>query len=70
MVVVSRSQNGSYHLVEVDGTISKLKFTMFRLIPYFPCSLNTLEVTQFINAKDLASTAPVNEEDQLRTVDI
>ena len=29
MVVVSHSQNGSYRLAEVDGTISKLKFTAF-----------------------------------------
>ena len=35
MVVASRSQNGSYRLTEVDGTVSKLKFTAFQLIPYF-----------------------------------
>ena len=70
MVVVSCSQNGLYCLTEVDGTILKLKFAMFQLIPYFPRSLNTLEVTQFINTEDLAGTAPVKEEDQLRTVDI
>ena len=71
MVVVSRSQNGSYRLAEVDGAISKLKFAAFRLIPYFPRLLKALEVTQFINAEDLAGVAPVEEErDQLRTVDI
>ena len=70
MIIVSCAQNRSYHLTEVDGTISKLKFAMFRLIPYFPYSLSALEVTQFVNIKDLASVAPVEEEDQLRTVDI
>ena len=57
MVVISCSQNGSYRLAEVDGTVSKLKFTAFRLVPYFLCSLDTLEVTQFLNAEDLAGTA-------------
>ena len=62
MVVVSRSQNGSYRLAEVDGTVSKLKFAAFRLIPYFPRSLDTIEVTQFVNPEDLAGVAPVEEE--------
>ena len=62
MVVVSHSQNGSYHLTEVDGMVSKLKFATFRLILYFPWSLNTIEVTQFVNPEDIASVAPVEEE--------
>ena len=70
MVIVSRSQNRSYRLAEVDGAIAKLKFAAFHLIPYFPCSLKVLEVTQFINAEDIAGVAPIEEEDQLRTVDI
>ena len=62
MVVVSHSQNGSYRLAEVDGTVSKLKFAAFRLIPYFPRSLDTIKVMQFINPEDLAGIAPVEEE--------
>jgi len=54
MVVVSRSQGGSYRLAEVDGTISKLKFAAFCLIPYFPRSMTSLDVTQYINAESLA----------------
>ena len=63
MVVVSRSQNGSYRLAEVDSAISKLKFAAFHLIPYFPRSLEVLEVTQFINTEDLAGVTPVEEEE-------
>jgi hypothetical protein len=58
MVVVSRSQGGSYRLAEVDGTISKLKFAAFRLIPYFPRSMTSLDVTQYINAESLAGISP------------
>ena len=62
MVIVSRSQNGSYRLAEVDGTVSKLKFAAFRLIPYFSRSLDTIKVTQFVNPEDLAGVTPVEEE--------
>ena len=61
MVVISCSQNGSYRLAEVDGSISKLKSAAFRLIPYFPQSLDTIKVTQFVNTEDLAGIAPEEE---------
>ncbi|KII92435.1 hypothetical protein PLICRDRAFT_103138 [Plicaturopsis crispa FD-325 SS-3] len=48
MVVVRRSRNGSYRLAEVDGAVSKLKYAAFRLIPYFPRSSHTLDITEFI----------------------
>jgi hypothetical protein len=53
MVVVSRSQGGSYQLAEIDGSLSKLKFAAFRIIPYYPRSLTSLEITQFINPQAL-----------------
>ncbi|KIK32595.1 hypothetical protein CY34DRAFT_101117 [Suillus luteus UH-Slu-Lm8-n1] len=55
MIVVSRSQGGSYRLAEVDGAISKLKFAAFRLIPYHPRSTSSIEVTQFIDPQTLGS---------------
>ncbi|KAJ8580868.1 hypothetical protein M405DRAFT_752695 [Rhizopogon salebrosus TDB-379] len=61
MLVVSRSQNGSYRLAEVDGTLSKLKFAAFRLIPYHARSQSSLEVTQFLNPEDLAGVAPEDD---------
>lgn len=54
MVVVSRSSNGSYHLAEVDGSLSKLKIAAFRLVLYFPRSSKNVEVTEFISPEDLA----------------
>ncbi|GBE78905.1 hypothetical protein SCP_0201020 [Sparassis crispa] len=54
MVVVRRSRMGSYRLAEVDGTVSKLKFAAFRLIPYHARSLRSLEVTEFVDPSDLA----------------
>src|SRR5437660_894778 len=53
MLVVSRSTNGSYHLAEVDGSMSKLKFATFHLVPYFSCSLEHFEVTKFLSSVDL-----------------
>jgi len=50
MVVVSRSRNGAYHLAEVDGSISRLKFAAFCLIPYHSRLPTMLEVTHLIDA--------------------
>jgi len=35
MTVVKRTKGGSYVLAELDGTISKLRYGAFRLIPYY-----------------------------------
>jgi hypothetical protein len=56
MVVVSRSQGGSYQLAELDGTLSKLKFAAFHIIPYHPRSPTSIKVTQFINPQTLSGT--------------
>ncbi|TFK17339.1 hypothetical protein FA15DRAFT_549907, partial [Coprinopsis marcescibilis] len=36
MVVVRRTQRGSYILAELDGSVSKLRFAAYRIIPYYP----------------------------------
>ena len=53
LIVVQRSTEGSYHLAEVDGALSKLKFAAFRLIPYHARSDKKLVITKFVNREDL-----------------
>jgi hypothetical protein len=60
MIVVSRSQGGSYRLAEVDGAVSKLKFAAFHIIPYHPRSPTSLDVTQYLNIKHLSGTVDDN----------
>ena len=38
MVIVRRTYGGSYILAELDGTVSKIRYAAFRLLPYHPCS--------------------------------
>jgi len=63
MVVVTWLQNGTYILSEVDGAISYLKFTAFYLIPYQARSQKCLEITEFVDWKEL------KEIEEERTVD-
>jgi hypothetical protein len=56
MVVISRSQGGSYRLAEINGAVSKLTFAAFQLIPYHPHSSTSVEVTQFIDPPETAGT--------------
>lgn len=61
MVVAQRLRSGAYRLAEVTGTISRLKFAAFRLIPYYARSTKQLEVTEFIDPADLAG---ISDEDE------
>jgi hypothetical protein len=36
MVVVRRNARGAYVLAELDGTVSRLRYAAFRVIPYYP----------------------------------
>jgi len=45
MVIVCQTPNGSYCLAELDGAVSKLRFTAFRLVPYHACSQTSIPVT-------------------------
>jgi len=53
IVVVKCLQSGAYLLAEVNGAVSRLKFTAFWLIPYQPHSRKHLEITEFVDLKDL-----------------
>ena len=46
MVVVRRTLGGSYVLGELDGSLSKLRFAAFRLIPYLPRDVSSIPVTR------------------------
>ncbi len=54
MVVVRRTQNGSYRLAELDGTISNLCFAAFRLVPYHARTRTSIPVTRLVDRSDLA----------------
>jgi hypothetical protein len=55
MVVLRRNRNGAYRLGELDGTISRLRFAAFRLIPYHARSQSFIPVTRILDGDDLAS---------------
>jgi len=46
MVVVERTKGGSYVLGELDGSLSKLCFAAFRLIPYLARDVKSVPVTK------------------------
>ncbi len=46
MIVLRRTTRGSYVLSELDGSISKLRFAAFRLVPYHPRDLRSVPVTK------------------------
>jgi hypothetical protein len=52
MVVVRRTKGGSYMLAELDGAISKLRFAVFRVIPYYPCCDEHISVTEMTGVDD------------------
>ena len=54
MVVLRRTQNGTYRLAELDGTVSNLRFAAFRLVPYHTRSRSSIPVTRLVNREDLA----------------
>lgn len=49
MLVIKRTKGGSYILGELDGSLSKLRFAAFRLIPYLPRDLKAIPVTKILD---------------------
>ena len=47
MIVIKRTKGGSYVLGELDGSLSKLRFAAFRLIPYRHRDIKSVPVTKF-----------------------
>ena len=54
MVIIRRTHNGTYRLAELDGAVSKLCYTAFRLVPYFARSCTSIPVTRILDRDDLA----------------
>lgn len=52
MIVIKRTKGGSYVLGELDGSLSKLRFAAFRLIPYHPRNIKAVPVTKIIQEAD------------------
>jgi hypothetical protein len=53
MVVIRRSPNGAYRLAELDGTVSKLRFAAFRLVPYHARSRTSIPITRLVEREEL-----------------
>ena len=49
MVVIRRTLGGSYILGELDGSLSKLRYAAFRLIPYCPRDIRSIPVTKLLD---------------------
>ena len=52
MIVIKRTKGGSYILGELDGSLSKLRFAAFRLLPYQPRDLKAVPVTKISDTRD------------------
>ena len=52
MVVIKRTKGGSYVLGELNGSLSKLRFAAFRLIPYHPRDIKAVPVTKIMHESD------------------
>ena len=62
MIVVRRTKGGSYILGELDGTLSKLRFAAFRLLPYHPrTQLDIPDSFNIPNLDDLTHDTPHSE---------
>jgi len=55
MIVLRRMRNGAYRLGELDSSISRLRYTAFRLIPYHVHSRSFIPVTHVVDGDTLAS---------------
>ncbi|KIM37969.1 hypothetical protein M413DRAFT_30616 [Hebeloma cylindrosporum] len=49
MVVIRKTKGGSYILEELDGALSKLRFAVFRLIPYLARDICSVPVTKLVD---------------------
>ena len=52
MVMVRHNQGSAYILAELDGSLSKLSYATFRVIPYHARSRTSVPVTRIVHLSD------------------
>ena len=62
MVVVKKTRNGAYCLAELNGTVSRLRFAAFHLIPYHTCSHSAISITHLLNSDNLEALNVADED--------
>ena len=55
MVVLTKSHNHSYRLAELNGAVSKLRYTAFRLVSYHSRSPTFIPIEDLLSPEDLLS---------------
>ena len=53
MVVLTKSHNKLYRLTELDGTISKLRYVAFCLVPYHSHTPAFIPLEELLSPEDL-----------------
>ena len=61
IVIAHRTPNGSYQLTELDGTVSKLHYAAFCLVPYRARSYMSIPITRLVKHGDLVKM-PLDED--------
>ena len=52
MVVLRRTTSRSYLLAELDGVVSRLRYTAFQLIPYYSRLSSVIRITELTDTDD------------------
>ena len=61
LLVVRHNRNNAYILAELDGSVCKLPFAGFQLIPYFPQSCTIIPATSLINVSKILPDASFSD---------
>jgi hypothetical protein len=64
MVVLRRTIGGSYLLAELDGSVSRMRYAAFRLVPYHPRTLSHIPVTTITGLEDEELDRMAGEDDE------
>ena len=52
MVVLRRTTGRLYLLAELDGAVSRLRYTAFWLIPYYSCLSSVIRITELTDTDE------------------